>query len=88
MSAIQTAPRRRSWRDFTSSGRLPAGGQNFVLDPANGQPQELHDDELFRTLPVSFLIFRVYSLDHRNDAALASALTRVLGDSADAKTKI
>lgn len=70
------------------SGRLPAGGQNFLLDPAAGAPQELNDDELFRALPVSFVIFRVYCQEHRHDAALHAALGSVLGDSTDAKTNM
>ncbi len=70
------------------SGPLPAGGQNFLLDPAHGSPQELHDDELFRTLPVSFLIIRIYAQNHDHDAELHAALTSVLGDVADAKTNM
>lgn len=70
------------------SGRRPAGGQNFLLDPAVGDPQELHDDELFRSLPVSFSIFRVYSSNHEHDAALNAAMTSLLGDSGDTKTNM
>ncbi|MCC7419414.1 MAG: HD domain-containing protein [Planctomycetaceae bacterium] len=70
------------------SGRLPAGGQNYLLDPAVGVPQELHDDELFRSLPISFAIFRIYSKDHRHDAALNSALNSVIGDTVDARTNM
>lgn len=70
------------------SGRLPAGGQNFLLDPAVGTPQELSDDDLFRALPISFCIFRVYSKDHRHDSVLNSALNSVLGDASDAKTNM
>ena len=70
------------------SGRLPTGGQNFLLDPAHGQPQELSDDELFRSLPVSFLIFRIYSQDHTHDGHLLTALNSVLGDATDAKTNM
>ncbi len=70
------------------SGRLPAGGQNFLLDPAVGTSQELHDDELFRALPISFCIFRVYSQDHRHDGVLNTALNSVLGDAVDAKTNM
>lgn len=70
------------------SGRLPAGGQNYLLDPATGVPQELHDDELFRSLPISFSIFRIYSQDHKHDEALNSALNAVLGDAEDAKTNM
>ncbi|MEX0702763.1 MAG: HD domain-containing protein [Planctomycetales bacterium] len=70
------------------SGRLPAGGQNFLLDPGIGTPQELHDDELFRSLPISFSIFRVYSRDHSIDAELNAALTAILGESSDMKTNM
>ncbi len=70
------------------SGRLPAGGQNYLLDPAVGSPQELHDDDLFRALPISFCIFRIYSKDHRHDTTLNAALNAVLGDVVDAKTNM
>lgn len=70
------------------SGRLPAGGQNYLLDPANAEPVELSDDELFRSLPVSFLIFRVYSQDHALDAALHSAMNAILGGTSDSKTNM
>ncbi|MCH8830779.1 MAG: metal-dependent phosphohydrolase, partial [Planctomycetes bacterium] len=70
------------------SGHLPAGGQNFLLDPSLGTVQELNDDELFRTLPTSFLVFRLYSKDHRHDAELNAALGAVLGEDADAPTNM
>ncbi len=70
------------------SGRLPAGGQNFLLDPAAGDPQELSDDELFRSLPISFSIFRIYSTDHSHDTELNSALSAVLGNAGDTKTNM
>ena len=70
------------------SGRLPAGGQNFLLDPAMGTVQELNDDELFRSLPVSLLICRVYSKDHQHDTALATALNATLGEAPDAPTNM
>jgi hypothetical protein len=50
--------------------------------------QELNDDELFRALPTSFAIFRVYSQDHRHDAAIVQALNALLGDSGDTKTNM
>ena len=70
------------------SARLPAGGQNFLYDPAAGTTQELHDDELFRALPVSFSIFRIYSQDHSHDAVLYAALSAVLGEVGDSKTNM
>jgi len=70
------------------SGRRPAGGQNFLVDPASDRIQELHDDELFRVLPISFLIFRIYAEDHRHDAPLQRALEAVLGDAGDTLTNM
>jgi len=70
------------------SGRLPAGGQNYMIDPAVGVPQELHDDELFRSLPTSFMLFRVYSTNHAHDPEVALAMSEMLGDSNDTKTNM
>lgn len=70
------------------SGRLPAGGQNFLYDPGTGAPQELNDDDLFRSVPISFLIFRIYCQTHQYDALLNAALNSVLGDAIDAKTNM
>jgi hypothetical protein len=67
---------------------LPASGQNFLLDPAVGTPQELSDDELFRALPISFCIIRIYSKDHQHDGVLNMALNSVLGEAGDAKTNM
>ncbi|MEZ6050287.1 MAG: HD domain-containing protein [Planctomycetaceae bacterium] len=70
------------------SGRLPAGGQNFLLDPASSTPVELNDDELFRSLPISFIIVRLYTKDHEHDLLIAAALNSVLGDVVDSKTNM
>jgi uncharacterized protein len=70
------------------STRLPAGGQNYVLDGTDDKPQGLNDYELFRELPLSFSICRVYAQDHANDAAIQRALMAVLGDAGDAKTNM
>ena len=70
------------------SGRLPVGGQNFLLDPGTKEPKILSDDELFRQLPTSFLIFRVYARTHEHDALLNAALNSVLGETTDAKTNM
>lgn len=87
---IQTIPMRIdvARHYHRPSGALPAGGQNFLLDPAVGAPQELNDDELFRSLPISFSIFRIYSKDHEHDAVLNVALNKVLGAAVDAKTNM
>ena len=46
------------------------------------------DDELFRSLPTSFAIFRVYSKDHRHDGPIVRALNALLGDAGDTKTNM
>ncbi|WP_417850470.1 HD domain-containing protein [Thalassoglobus sp.] len=70
------------------SGRLPAGGQNYLYDPGQKTSQELNDDDLFRALPISFLIFRIYCQSHDYDPVLNKALNSVLGDAMDAKTNM
>lgn len=70
------------------SGRLPTGGQNYLYDPSLETAQELNDDELFRAIPISFLIFRIYCQTHDNDPVLNAALNSVLGDAMDAKTNM
>ena len=70
------------------SSRLPASGQNFLLDPSVGTTQELSDDDLFRALPISFCVFRIYSKDHQHDSVLNAALNSVLGEASDAKSNM
>jgi uncharacterized protein len=59
--------------------RGPAAGQNFLFDPAHGKPRPLTDDQLFRQLPVSHRICRVYAEDDRYAADIAAALDRLIG---------
>ena len=70
------------------STRLPSGGQNYVFDPSDGRPVELNDYELFRELPLSFSICRIYARDHSHDEAIQKALMSVMGDAGDAKTNM
>ena len=71
------------------SARRPTGKLNFWFDAASGESSELNDDELFRSLPTSFLIFRIYSRDHSHDLAISQALQKVAGDtSGDTKTNM
>jgi HD superfamily phosphohydrolase len=71
------------------SARKPVGKQNYWYDPASGQSVELDDDELFRSLPTSFIIFRIYSRDHHHDRELNAALAKVAGGSGgDTKTNM
>lgn len=70
------------------TGRTPSSGQNFLDDPSVDGVRELHDDELFRQLPVSFVIFRIYAKDHSLDLELNAALAALLGGVSDAKTNM
>ena len=71
------------------SARKPSGKQNFWFDPASGESHELDDDELFRSLPTSFIIFRIYSRDHRYDKEISAALQKVArGSGGDTKTNM
>ena len=70
------------------SARLPAGGQNFLLDPGIGTPTELSDDELFRALPTSSAVFRVYTKDREHAPAVHLALNAALGGVSDMKTNM
>ncbi len=59
----------------------PASGQNFLYDPATEQIRSLEDHELFRQIPVSSRICRIYALDHRYNRELARAMDELLGAS-------
>jgi uncharacterized protein len=59
--------------------RGPAAGQNFLFDPVHGMPRPLTDDQLFRQLPVSHRICRVYAEDNRHAAEIAAALDQLMG---------
>lgn len=70
------------------SGRMPVRGQNYYQESTDAVPSALSDDELFRQLPISFLIFRIYTQDHGHDGEINAALNSVLGDASDAKTNM
>jgi len=61
--------------------RGPAEGQNFLYDPAYPEPQPLTADQLFRHLPLSQRICRVYAENHDHAAALTAALDHLIGAS-------
>jgi hypothetical protein len=57
----------------------PAAGQNFLFDPATGQIRSLDDRELFRQIPQSYRVCRVYALDNRHNVELAAAMDKLVG---------
>ena len=67
----------------------PAAGQNFVYDSATGQIRSLDDRELFRQIPVSYRICRIYAEDDRHNAELADAMDQLIGgDNTDETTNM
>jgi uncharacterized protein len=54
--------------------RGPTAGQNYLFDGARGEIRALTADELFRQIPLSFRICRVYAETNAHDAPLAAAL--------------
>ena len=59
--------------------RGPAEGQNFFYDPAQDRLRPLSDEELYRRLPASHHICRIYAESREHAAVLAAALDRLLG---------
>jgi hypothetical protein len=57
----------------------PAAGQNFLFDPGRGRTRDLTDHELFRQIPLSYRICRVYAETDQHNAALAAALDALVG---------
>ena len=56
----------------------PSSGQNFLYDPATDQTRSLDDRELFRQIPVSCRICRVYARDGQHDREIAAAMDKLL----------
>ena len=58
------------------------------LATATGQPGPLYRDDLFRQVPVSFAIFRIYARSREHRDPLARALDSLLGQHGDADTNM
>jgi len=69
--------------------QAPTAGQNFLYDPVTQQIRNLDARELFRQIPVSYRICRIYAEDHEHNAELAAALDRLTsGGGADDLTNM
>ena len=75
-TAIRVDIARHMYRPHT---RGPAAGQNFLYDSARDAVRPLSDNQLFRQLPISHRICRVYVEDLSASSAIAAALDRLLG---------
>ncbi|MHC4403715.1 MAG: HD domain-containing protein, partial [Planctomycetota bacterium] len=56
----------------------PASGQNFLFDSASGQIRSLDDRELFRQIPLSYRICRIYAEDDEHRRVLATAMEQLI----------
>lgn len=59
--------------------RGPAAGQNYLFDPARDEIRSLDDSELYRQIPVSFRICRVYAETTEHRSAISTALDVLVG---------
>lgn len=67
---------RHIFRPNTSG---PSSGQNFLYDSSRDTVRPLTANQLFRRLPVSFRICRVYANDRDHAASVAASLDQLLG---------
>ena len=61
--------------------RGPSLGQNFLFDPALGEPRPLSFDQLYRQLPLAHRICRIYVQDLSHAPRLTAALDALIGES-------
>jgi HD superfamily phosphohydrolase len=66
----------------------PSQGQNFLFDSAQNRVRPLTTSELFKRLPVSHRICRIYAQDASHAAELARALEQVSGGALDDATNM
>jgi len=57
----------------------PAGGQNFLYDPATEKIRSLDDRDLFRRIAISYRICRIYTQESTHNALLAAAMDELTG---------
>ncbi len=67
----------------------PTAGQNFLFDEATGEVRPLEDRDLFRHIPLSYRICRVYAQKPEHKEILARTLDALIhGQSADEVTNV
>ena len=59
--------------------RGPLDGQNFLYEPSRNVIRPLTDDQLFRQLPTSHRICRVYCRDTASGPVIAAAMDKLVG---------
>ncbi|MDR3233506.1 MAG: HD domain-containing protein [Planctomycetaceae bacterium] len=59
------------------------GAQNFLYEPATDKVRRLEEEELYRHLPQSYRICRIYTQDKEHTRILAKALERLVNGTAE-----
>jgi hypothetical protein len=68
---------------------VPTGRLNFLYDPASDQIRRLDDRELFRQIPVSYRICRIYGENDHHKTELGAAMEQITrGAGADSVTNM
>ncbi|MHB8897407.1 MAG: HD domain-containing protein [Thermoguttaceae bacterium] len=68
--------------------QAPAAGQNFLYDSGAQRIRKLDDRELFRQIPLSYRLCRIYAEDSGHNAELGAALDRLTSDRLDDPTNM
>ncbi len=69
--------------------RAPASGQNYLYDPSTREIRPLDARELYREIPLSYRICRIYALDLQCASEVAAAMDSLIGsDQADDPTNM
>jgi hypothetical protein len=66
----------------------PAANQNFLYDPATDKIRSLDDRALFRQIPISCRICRIYAESSEHNAELAATMDKLMGAGADDATNM
>ena len=66
----------------------PAAGQNFLFDSSTGRVRPLSANELYRRLPISHRLCRVYAETTHHAPQIAAALDTLLGGAVDDVTNM
>ncbi len=61
----------------------PSAGQNFLYDSASKKIRSLDDREMFRQIPLSVRICRIYAEDNRHNTQLAAAMDQLMETGTD-----
>ncbi len=68
---------------YRPGSQMPTAGQNFLFDAATGETRRLEDRELFRQIPLSYRICRVYARTTEHRALLARILDSMIAGERD-----